>query len=426
MISSTGSRSAFARHLATLRLRVGDAAVDVRHEAFFLQANHRRWAGLRGVAALLRDAWQLLRSPMPVSCREGDEIILLVTLAGKSGWGTVARCLQHVQPGNALALVHPRLSPRDLSPGLPVLRPARPSLPGVGRALATFARVLLGQRSLLLASCLSRRVLWRDSLARTLAGRRGPLVLHNDFDMMSNAAIGQGVTTVCLQHGVPTDEFFPTRADWYVVWGAGSRRAFVEGGSPVSHLVEDALGRAPELRAPEQPPAGLSLLSQAHAPILGRELPGWLRATATALLQAEPGLRILLHPQESQPYPGVAALACSRPPHAEFDAGATPRLVLGCCSTALFDAALAGHWVVRLVAPVEGNRSALQTLEGLPCAENVVQVLEMYQRLRTDVAFREETARAQLAWLQESFTAETGGLARLLAGLGRAVDEEQA
>lgn len=416
-MSSDESLNAFACHLAALRLRVGDEALDVRHEVFFLAARHGRGAGLRGYAALLRDAWLLLRCPPPGSQPFADGVMLVVTLAGKSGWGTLARSLPHLASGSPVVLAHPRLAARDFPQGVQVVRPLRPALASISGAAFTFCRALLVLRSLLLASCLARRVLWRASMARTLSCRRGPLILHNDFDIMSNAAIGQARATVCLQHGLPTDEFFPVRSDWYVVWGERSRRAFVDAGSAATRLVEDGLDRAPAPRAPEMAPAGISLLSQTHAPILGSELAGWLHEFALRLLQAEPALRILLHPQERTAYPGAAGLACSSPPHAEFGVEATPRLVLGCCSTALFDAALAGHWVVRLVAPLAGNRAALQTLEGLPRAESAEQVLQLYERLRTDVEFRRETALAQLSWLKENFTAETGALARLLARL---------
>ncbi|WP_167629395.1 hypothetical protein [Aquipseudomonas alcaligenes] len=422
MMSSDESPSAFARHLAALRLRVGDEALDVRHEVFFLATRYGRGAGLRGCAALLRDAWLLLRGPASGGQPLADGVMLVATLAGQSGWGTLVRSLPLSVPGSPVILAHPRLATRDFPQGVPVVRPLRPSLADLGSAVSTFCRVLLTQRSLLLASCLARRGLWRASLARTLSGRRGPLILHNDFDMMSNAAIGQTGATLCLQHGLPTDEFFPIRADWYVVWGARSRQAFIDAGSAAARLVEDALDRAPAPKAPETAPAGISLLSQTHAPILGSELAGWLHEFALRLLQAESALRILLHPQEHTGYPGAAGLACSRPPHAEFAAEATPRLVLGCCSTALFDAALAGHWVVLLAAPLEGNRAALQTLEGLPRVESAEQVLSLYQRLRTDVVFRREAALAQLSWLKENFTAETGALARLLARLEDGAD----
>lgn len=416
-MSLNAPQGSFAQHLAALRQQIGDVALDVRHELFFLAAGNRWWAGWRGCAALLRDTWMLLRSPVRNEPQVADGVLLLATLTGANGWGTLARSLSQVVPGSAAVLAHPRLASSDFPSGLPVLRPLRPSLADVAHAVLNFFRVVAVHRSLLLASCLARRGLWRASLARTLSGRRGPLVLHNDFDMMSNAATAQGIVTVCLQHGLPTDEFFPTRADWYVVWGARSRQAFGEAGSNRCRLVEDALGRVAAAAGPTSAPTGLSLLSQTHAPILGGELAEWLREIAATLQYAEPELRILLHPQEQAPYAGAAARACTKPPHVELVAGAATRLVLGCCTTALFDAALAGHWVVRLVAPIDGNQAALKALEGPLTAASAAQALALYRRLRHDPAFRREAEAAQRSWLRENFTAQTDGFARLLSHL---------
>lgn len=424
MMSPLYSRNTFARHVAELRLRIGDLALEVRHEWFFLAARHRQWAGWCGCLALLRDAWLLSRGPAAGECGAQGDVILLATLAGGSGWGTLARCLAHIPTGSVHILAHPRLAVQSFPEGVPVARPLRPSLAGAREALLTFVRVLIAQRCLLLASCLARRVLWRDSLARTLSDQRGPLILHNDFDMMSSAAIGQGVATICLQHGLPTDEFFPVRADWYVLWGALSRRAFVEAGSSTETLIVDALGRAGELVAPLAAPTGLSLLSQTHAPILGAELASWLHHLAAELLTTAPALRILLHPQEREPYRGLTAQVCTRPPHAEFQAEAQPRLVLGCCTTALFDAALAGHWVVRLVGPLDGNEAALRVLDVPLTANSAEQVVSVYERLCSDPQFRQSVALAQLSWLRESFSSGTAGFSGLLKDLGCLVKDE--
>ncbi len=302
----------------------------------------------------------------------------------------------------------------------------RPSAAGLMNSLHTFFSHWFRHRSLLLASCLARRVLWRDSLSRTLGGRQGLVVLHNDFDLMSRAAIGQGAVTVCLQHGLPTDEFFPTRADWYVVWGPRSRQAFAAAGCPERLLVEDALGRGAVCPMPETPPSGLSLLSQTHAPIFGEGLGAWLRHFADELLALAPRARILLHPRERSPYRGRAGLASHPAPHPELRAGEAPRLVMGCCTTALFDAALAGHWVMRLAAPLQGNQGACHLL-ALPLqASTAEQAHALYERLCSDAAFRQQVAKAQIQWLHDNFSQVETGLSGLLARLGMSGTRERA
>lgn len=417
----------FTQFVTSLRQRFGEFALDVRHELFFLTAGRRpAFVGARAMAALLRDTWQLCRGPARAPALPARSFILLATLAGGNGWGTLARALGQLPTEAVAVLAHPRLKVQTFPAGLPLVRPVRPAGADAWGALRTFLVQLWRGRSLALASCLARRALWRASLARTLGGTEAVILLHNDFDLMSRAALDQGLLTVCLQHGLPTDEFFPTRADWQVVWGASSRRAFVGAGTPAAQVIEDALGRAAELRKPQAVPQGISLLSQTHAPVFGTALADWLRSFAAALLGLEPDLRVLLHPQEDRPYQGVVAPVCQLPPHAELSpTGCAPRLVLGCCTTALFDAALAGHWVVRLDAPLAGNEAALRVLDLPLQARSPEQVLSLQERLRDDPDFRHAMAQAQLQWLRESFTERSAGLADLLRRLASARGHEE-
>lgn len=412
-------RGSFSEHLTALRQHFGDEAVDVRHELFYLAAGKTSLAaGLRAFGALLRDAWLLLLRAgpgLPVSA--GRQAILLTTLHGASGWGTLERSL----PALALAgyerliLAHPRLSSKAFPSNLQVARPARAGVADLLSSLRVLVDTLLLRRPLLLACCLARRRLWQGSLRRTLANSRGVLLLHNDFDLMSRAAINKGLPAICLQHGVPTDEFFPTRADWYLIWGGSSRQAFDAVDSRSSRLVEDALGRGQvPLRALEAPD-GLALLSQTHAYVLGDRIDSALREFADALLKRAPQARILLHPLEREPYTGPAALATRHPPHPELQPGAcAPRLVMGYCSTAMLDAALAGHWVVALQLPLDGNHAARSVLAAPLRAATAEQAVAVYRRLREDAEFRREAAEAQAQWLRASFSSQSGGLTGLL------------
>ena len=431
MRSSAWLRGTFPEHLDALRQRFGDEAAEVRHELFFLQTGRSPMvAGLRALAALLRDAWLLLwhTGPTPEP-QNRPQAILLTTLAGSSGWGTLQRALPTLTAAGyePVLLPHPRLTSADLAPGLRKLQAARVGPLAWLAALRMFIHTLGQRRSLLLACCLTRRSLWTSSLRRTLAASRGVLVLHNDFDLMSRAAIGHGLPSVCLQHGVPTDEFFPISADRYLVWGASSRQAFEANGSLPSRLIEDALDRGTLPAAPLLAPQDITLLSQTHAPVLGEGIGEALRAFADALLHAAPTARILLHPFEDQPYTGAAARATRRAPHAELQGStAEPRLLVGYCSTAMLDAALAGHWVVALHLPLAGNLAARQVLAAPLRAETAAQVVSLYQRLRDDPPFRHEQAQAQAQWLAAQFSSDGDGLAGLLQQLKPSAALEQA
>lgn len=422
MKSSAWLRGSFSEQVEYMRQQFGPTAVDVRHELFYLHAGRSQVAaGARALAALLRDAWLLLwRTGPPLEAPGHRQAILLTTLAGMSGWGTLRRALPNlVEAGFApLVLLHPRLASHVIPPDQTTIRPTRPDLKTWHAALRVFIATLRQAQSLPLASCLARRTLWVGSLRRTLTGCGGVLLLHNDFDLMSRAAIGQGLVSICVQHGIATDEFFPTRADHYLVWGEASRQVFEANGTARTQLVEDALGRGDSLEQVACVPEGIALLSQTHAQVLGDGIGEELAAFANALLQIAPDARILLHPQEEQPYSGVAALAVCRPPHPELqNQAARPRLVIGYCSTAMLEAALAGHWVVALHLPLPGNLTTRQTLAAPLQATTAEQVVALYQRLHDDPVFRNETAQAQTQWLRRHFASEAGGLAGLLQTL---------
>lgn len=405
-----------------MRQQFGPDAADVRHELFYLHAGRSQMAAwARALAALLRDSWLLLwRTGPGLKAQEHRQAILLTTLAGVSGWSTLQRTLPALAAAGyaPLVVLHPRLAIDAISPALPCIRPARPDLQAWRSALHLFIATLRQPQPLLLASCLARRALWSASLRRTLAGSRGIVLLHNDFDLMSRAAIGQGLTSICVQHGIATDEFFPTRADYYLVWGDASRQVFEANGTPSAPLVEDALGRGEQPQQAACAPEGIALLSQTHAQILGEGIGEALATFAHALLQIAPDARILLHPQEGQPYSGEAARATRRPPHPELQPrAALPQLVVGYCSTAMLEAALAGHWVVTLQLALPGNGAVRQAMAAPLQATTAEQVASLYQRLRDDPAFRLATGQAQARWLSSHFARPTSGFAGLLQRL---------
>lgn len=418
------SSRSFAGYLAELHLRYGDEAADVRHELFYLAAGRAPFiAGLRALGALLRDAWLLMRrSEQTLPAGGHRRAILIATLPGVSGWGTLERSLASLAAAayEPVILAHPRLAAEIFPDHLRIARPARPGSTAMLAAMGVFGRTLSEGWPLILACCLARRHLWRGSLGRTLRDSEGVLLLHNDFDLMSRAALGHGLPSICLQHGVPTDEFFPVQADWYLIWGGSSREAFHSEQLPTNRLVEDALGRQVAGALLHEPPQGLSLLSQTHAQILGPDIAPALRDFARELLALDPHARILLHPLERDPYDRGAAHAIRRPPHSELQAGACqPRMVVGYCSTAMLDAAAAGHWVVGLALPLEGNDAARSMLSPPLRVESAAQAVELCHRLQRDSAFREASAAAQSRWLSSSFSTETGGLVRLLHRVGR-------
>lgn len=396
--------SPFAAFVAALQRHHGPEAELVRHELFFQE--QKRFAGGRGALALARDALVLARPSRHRPFPAGPLAVLVATLSGSNGWACLARALPAIAAAGLtpVVLAHPRLDPSLFPACVPVLYPG-----GLGLADLDPAGWLGGR----VAQAQARQKLWLRAITGLLAGQRGVLVLHNDFDMMSTACLRSGWPSVCLLHGIPTDEFFPCRADYQIVWGASSWQAFAECGVPPERLVVDSLGRgAGDLIAPDGPPQILAVASQTQAVIFGPHLPAHLQTFVAELHRLERRMVVLLHPAEGGHHPYGAVLA-SRPPHAVLQAP-QPTLVLAHCSTLTIDAALAGHWVAGLDFPHTANLAAHAVCAPPLRVKDAGEAFALYRRLSDDDAFRRQAAIRQKAWLNNTFSPDSGGLSRLL------------
>ncbi|SDI55399.1 hypothetical protein [Pseudomonas panipatensis] len=423
MSSPPPRQGAFAHYHDDLLRRFGAEAAALRHELFFLRRHADGWPAVaRAAAAWLRDTGLLLRRGQSAAAPASDaaQAILVCSLAGASGWQTLARSLDACRDAGlpAVILAHPRLRADELPSELPRLAPARPRGADLINSLRAFSAARRRRWPLLLALGAGRLALWRACLARSLSGRRGVLLLHNDFDLLSQAAQSQGLAAICLQHGLPSDEFFPARADWHVLWGESSRRLFLAAGCAPARLLVDALGRG-QGRLAEAPPQRIALLSQTHAGVFGPGLGQRLRELVSEFAARGVALEVLLHPQEqaAAAYPALPNIRLRQAPHRLLrDDRDGTCLVLGYCSTAMLDAALAGHWVAALDFAEPGNAGARSLLASPLRVANAEQAQALLQRLGADAAFRADTRRAMQAWLDEVFATPSGALLGLLRG----------
>lgn len=383
----------------------GEEVAAARHEIIYSALTAQGWRSkpvqaLRGWAALVRDLlWLLQPGPRPRPAREA--VVLVASLAGPSGLGTLQRAEAAVrQAGRSTAwLLHPRLGRQGgwpLRPALSALRPRR----------------IVGRHPKI-ATSLVRAVMWRDQLWRSALARTLPTdqirLMHCDFDLLGRASLGTGA--IAIQHGMPSPEFLPPRAPVQVVWGETSRAVL---GAPGITTVLDDLGRSRADRShalKPAPPQGIALVSQTHTPVFGPGLAPRLITLAQQLARAAP-TTVLLHPQErAGVYHGIADLEISRPPHRCLAAAEPPLLVVGFSSTALLDAAMAGHAVVGL----DGARPATAEIGSPPLrVSDAAAVVRLFQHLRADQAARDAHARATEDWLRATFAGATGALAAWL------------
>lgn len=409
----------FLEFVDDLHRRYGAEAADVRHEVFFI---HRRvarlGARLRAALAALRDAALCLSLGVP--SRDAGDTVVVVSRAGSSGLDALRPCIDDLdRRGIAYRyMVHPRLrfSVEGTCPG-------RPSLKTWLHALRAFGARFVDpdERAFVVRCCLFRLRLWQGAWSRALADKPGKhLILHNDFELFCVAAVRAGEPrwrTICVQHGLPTDEFFPTVASRQIVWGKAAAWLHLAQGTRPEALRFGPAWPTPR-RASRAIPLAIRLVSQTHSPIYGRSLAGDFLALAEQLADrsfAPATFAILLHPEEvrlGHPY-GTSRLAglCRRPPHPEFAAEMLAASVLvGFCSTALVAAARRGHLVIGMNWPVTGSQAALSVGRVANLADTVDQLCDMLDRLARDPAEYDRMLRVQDEWLARCFSHGTDWL----------------
>jgi hypothetical protein len=392
--------------LHTLEQCYGHAALAARHEIYFL--NRRPYARLRSVAALVRDTTLLMRGARNAMDMDA-QVYLVATLAGPSGWQTLERAQQALPAGTrSRVIAHPRVKLE----GVPTLALSRPSWGDVGRALRRAGPWLTRARGpisgVVVATCMARHSLWQAAWQRTFPTARPLFVLHNDFDMMSHAlvaAFNDTAPIACIQHGIPTDEFFPTNAPTQVVWGQTSHAAYASA-CDTKNCIIDALSRGVRTQHVDAAPTRLLLLSQTHTPIYGTDLLPLFRHLAQALTAgAAKYVSILLHPMESPAiaYPAALHPFLNRPPHAVLTASPSPEMVVGYSTTAMLDAACAGHYVMGMAWPAHASKVAHAIAQPPMMCTDADEVLAYFETLRTDAAARTAHHHAQEAWLQQTY-----------------------
>lgn len=404
----------FADHVTELGQRFGAEAQDARHEIYFICARRSRLGPrLRAALAALRDAALCLS--LGTIATAMPPVLMILSRAGPSGHDALRPFMADLDRRGIRygMMVHPRL--RSALPG--ASGPLRPSLKAWRHAVGAFgiAFAYPDQRAFVVRCCLFRLRLWQGAWERALAnGSGGVVILHNDFELFCVAALNAGAgrwSGICVQHGLPTDEFFPTRAPVQIVWGQSSRDAYIAAGTPPG-AIRFGPSRMTRQHAGAPLSATVRLVSQTHTPVFGRPLAREFLDLATRLarhMDKRGDFAILLHPEEvrlGHAYADRPLAGLSRPPpHREFgDEPAPSSIVVGFCSTALIKAAANGHLVIGINWQVPASHAAVAVGRPALTVDDADQLGALIARLLADPTERAAMLRAQQAWLDRCFT----------------------
>ena len=222
IFSESSNFSEFFNFLKQLDI---EGITDVRHELFFQIQNKPSVAFFKAILALLRDAVHIIL--LPKKKITTADVLFISTLNGQSGWQSLAP-LENYFKSNGLStntIIHPRLQ-KKVSGTVP----SRPTIFQLIRNVKLTANIPANASyisKIVIHCCIIRHRLWKSVFEHLFSeSTHSILFLHNDFDMISRAACKAYENNCaldkppifCVQHGLPTDEFFPTAATFQVVW----------------------------------------------------------------------------------------------------------------------------------------------------------------------------------------------------------------
>jgi hypothetical protein len=398
----------------------GTIFANLRHESYFLLISSTSSISVLVRASLgaIRTLYWTMRGTKKARI-ENKRILFIATLDGSSGIGSLKPIMVLLRDREIdfALLCHPRLSNESDCA-------EKVNFYGISvSSVYTCLQETLG----MLRSCSNdnwldkfvifsvafRFQLWRAVIRQYVDVNNSVVVAHNDFDVFSAAAVSCVKQSVCIQHGIPTDEFFPTNANLQLVWGRQFVNLYSAKGVPEKKLaVWHALKKHRKTSDSlcELRPMVVNLVSQSHTNVYGIDFtPGLVSASISLLQVAEKeniSFRVLLHPEEVrrdlQPYKGIQG-SVYKPPHGVFADSAHVEIVVGFASTALIAAAQLGHLVIGIEAEnISASIAAYRVTKPIITVPQVKLATTIHQLLN-DREKRVEHINRQADWIDSLY-----------------------
>lgn len=409
------STNNFLRTIEHLAGKYGEDLWDIRHELFFILGKKNPL--LRGIFSSIRDCIYLLvrRNNQKYTA---NSIYFGVSLSGHSGWGALDGIYNRISK-ECIAPIH------VVSGRCGVNKVSGPILKKLNRVTITqvirsfFQACSLIRNSwcaegVLVLFLYWRHLLWCYAWENTIVGTRNVLFTHNDFDMALYAGIkvfkSKGIS-INVQHGIPTDEFFPPRADYQAVWGQRAMSIYTAESVDKERVLfwNPILGQDKVKEHTIKEPMSISFISQSHTSIYGVDMlkisKPIVEELRSACLQRGIQFNVLLHPSEGQPKKNLYGEGCklSLPPHKVLLDSDVTTLLVGFSSTAFIDGHLSGQYILGIQFEPTQSRQAYSLIKPATIVEGIDQVIEVYHRLKESARTRKLFMDDQKRWYQGIF-----------------------
>jgi len=363
---------------------------------------------VRSLLGLFRDFLLLKRR----SCQNSlnSEVVFVVSEPGMSGIGCLRPLIKEYRRigVNVSLIVKPGVDFE--TEGLPVI------LIG-GVSFSDFIKLILKVRiskrkrfcflDILVYIATLRANIWNYAIRRSMPKSR-VVYVHNDFDFVGANAVRISKEnkkhTICIQHGLPTAEFFPPNADIHVVWGEAFEKLYKRKSNDVKVFIRSDIERlslGDGVNDQNIPPREIVLVSQTHATVFGFDIKAEFKKILEKYFSSSCKLpiKVLLHPREQDDWLGEHPhIVFSHPPHLELQDSCDSKVVVGFCSTALFECASRGHYVIGLDW---GNKTEedIEMITPPFKVSSLSEAADIVEKLHCDSVYRKEFSGILNDWL---------------------------
>ena len=193
------------------------------------------------------------------------------------------------------------------------------------------------------------------------------IFIHNDFDIYNSSLIyilnkkliNIDIKVSCIQHGIPTDEFFPTKPINYLIWSKKMKELFIKGNKDYQsdstlYIIDNFPSRFNKNFLNERKDTlniekSIYFISQGHTKIYGEKTNEKLINFCVESSSLFSNFQCLLHPTETikkNNYPANLKDKIIQGPHNFNRESENIKIYVSFCSTAIIDIMLNNHLVI--------------------------------------------------------------------------------
>ena len=242
------------------------------------------------------------------------------------------------------------------------------------------------------------------------------IYLHNDFDIYNAALlfaieyklIRKKIIPICFQHGIPTDEFFPTKAPLYYVWSKKMKKLYEaqNNKSNISNIKTFSFIKkikSPSKIKKKQIDQNLYYISQGHTKMYGWKTNTNLINIFNNISKIYPNTYCLLHPSENKinnPYNFKLKKNIFNYPH-DFTNSDKTKVYICFCSTAMLEIMKNQNIILGINLKVNQSKITFKYFKPPLIINNLNEFPKLFKKLNSNSTYVTNIIRRQNEYLKK-------------------------